>query len=381
MGNKNNLLIITSAFPNNLNSYEWIFIREQILYLKKYFRKVYIIRPQYYISPKIDFCNVIPKTWKEKPLRKKYTIDNIQVFFPRVSIFQPFKNFEIIKFIKNKNICFDLIHSHFLYPSAEIGNYVSRVFWVKHIGIGHGFDVYKLPFQNIYWNYKMKNILKKTHKIISVSHNNIKCLDDLWVLSKSNLIHNGYNAKKFYFEESQKDILRKKYTISWDEKVFISVGNLIPIKNHEYLIEQFSQLWDWYKLFIIWDWYLRVNLENQIKKLLLENKVHILWAINNDELIWYLNASDVFILPSISESTWIAALEAGACWLPIITYKNGWTEEYVAPEYSRILEKGESLSEAMIHVSEQQFDRRKISKFYQRYSWENIIEKNISLYT
>gem|GEM_PF-4027018 len=85
--------------------------------MQKSFNNIYVIRPQYFVNPKLDIFNILPKSWKEKSMRENYDIGNIKVFFPKVSIFQPFKNWQIKKFIEKKNLKFDLIHSHFIYPS------------------------------------------------------------------------------------------------------------------------------------------------------------------------------------------------------------------------------------------------------------------------
>jgi hypothetical protein len=54
MKKNNNLLIITSGFPNNLHEYEGIFIKEQLKFISKEFDNIYVIRPQYYVPPYFD---------------------------------------------------------------------------------------------------------------------------------------------------------------------------------------------------------------------------------------------------------------------------------------------------------------------------------------
>ena len=382
MNKSNNLLIITSAFPNNLNSYEGIFVREQLLFLKEHFDNIYVIRPQYYINDKIDFLNILPKTWKEKPERKNYEIDNIKVFFPIVSIFQPFKNWQIKKFIEKNNLKFDIIHSHFIYPSGEIGNYLKKEFNVKHVCTAHRFDIYDLPFRNKFWNFKIKKILSYIDKVITVSKFNITLLDKLWVwIEKRILIRNWYNSDKFYLLNNNKKDLRNKLWIPINKKVLINVWNLVPQKNQLYLINEFSKLSEDYFLIIIWKGDLVKILKNEINKLKIKSRVILLWEVENNKLINYFNLSDLFIFPSISESTWLAAIEAWACWLSVITYKNWWTEDYITNEVWFVLEKKDSFYKYINKSLSVKYSREIIWNFHKKYSLKYSVKKILNLYS
>jgi len=376
-----NLLVITSSFPSCLNSYEWIFVREQLLFLSKEFKKVYVIRPQYYIPSYVDVLNILPKSWKEKPIRENYALGNIEVLFPKVSIFGFIKNRQIYRFIKNSGLKFHLIHSHFLYPSWEIGNFLKNKLWLKHYAVWHGFDVYDLPFRNKFWKRKIKNILSRADRIITVSENNVACINQVLDISEK-LFHvrNWYNGSKFYVLPNRNNKFAKKYWIPDDKRVLINVGNLIATKNQEYLIEEFSKLNEGYFLIIIWTWTLFSSLQKLIKDRWLQESVLLINGIENTELINLYNLSDIFVFPSLQESTWIAALEAGWCWLPIITYKNGGTENYVSDKYSIVLEKEQSFSEAIESMKCFKNDRENISDFYKKYTWENIIQNSKSTY-
>lgn len=48
-----------------------------------------------------------------------------------------------------------------------------------------------------------------------------------------------------------------------------------------------------------------------------------------EDVVKYLNAMDVFVMPSLTETTCLAALEAMSCELPIVTTKVGNIKEYV----------------------------------------------------
>ena len=48
-----------------------------------------------------------------------------------------------------------------------------------------------------------------------------------------------------------------------------------------------------------------------------------------DDVVNYLNAMDVFVMPSLTETTCLAALEAMSCSLPVITTRVGSIKDYV----------------------------------------------------
>jgi|SaaInlStandDraft_7_1057024.scaffolds.fasta_scaffold01455_13 glycosyltransferase involved in cell wall biosynthesis len=380
-----NLLIITSWFPNNLSIYEWIFVREQLLFLKKYFKNIYVIRPQYYINAKFDILNILPSTWKEKAIREDYEIDNIKVFFPKVSALQPFKNWEIKKFIDNKNLKFNIIHSHFIYPSWEIGNYLKKKFNVKHICTAHGFDVYDLPFRNFLWNFKVKKILKNIDSVITVSEKNIECLEKLWLKnSEIQFLKNWYNNNKFSVLNKHISEFKKEVWLIWNKKILLNVGNLESVKDQEYLIDTFYELnksWNDLFLIIIWEWSLRKQLEEKISNLNLNESIRLLWVIDNTKLVDYYNISDLFILTSKTESTWIVVLEAWACWLPSVIIKNWWTENYINNEVWIILDKKIKLASWIERWLTQNFNKIKIAKFFRdNYSLENLTKNLIGEY-
>jgi len=70
-----NLLVISSSFPDKTNTfYGEIFVKEQLKYLKDYFKKVIVISP-------------VPRTfgiYNSDKLCKDYEFDNVKVYFPRL---------------------------------------------------------------------------------------------------------------------------------------------------------------------------------------------------------------------------------------------------------------------------------------------------------
>ena len=78
----------------------------------------------------------------------------------------------INKLIKKNKLSFDIIHSHFVWPSGYVGAKIKQTHKKPLLITAHGYDIYDLPFRNSFWKKKIVFALKKADKIITVSKNN-----------------------------------------------------------------------------------------------------------------------------------------------------------------------------------------------------------------
>jgi len=53
-----------------------------------------------------------------------------------------------------------------------------------------------------------------------------------------------------------------------------------------------------------------------------------------DNVVDYLQAMDVFVLPSLTETSSLATMEAMACELPVVTTKVGFVKEYIREKHN-----------------------------------------------
>ena len=111
--------------------------------------------------------------------------------------------------------------------------------------------------------------------------------------------------------------------------VFVSVGNLIPIKAFDQLIAAFAQVKGNAELYIIGDGPELEKLKTQIKDLQLDSKVMLLGRLNRDEINKIYQKSHVFVLPSQSETFGVSYIEAMYAGLPVIATRCGGPESFV----------------------------------------------------
>ena len=95
------------------------------------------------------------------------------------------------------------------------------------------------------------------------------------------------------------------------------MGNLLPVKNHKYLLEIFSALYSMRKScwLIVGEGPLLTELKAYTVKLNIADKV--LFLGRRTDVNHLLMGFDIFVMPSLNEGFAIAALEAAASGLPI----------------------------------------------------------------
>jgi glycosyltransferase involved in cell wall biosynthesis len=127
------------------------------------------------------------------------------------------------------------------------------------------------------------------------------------------------------------------------QKVILSVGRLVPQKDHKTLIDAYAMLADdfpdW-SLRIFGDGELQAELEAQIKKLKLEKRMKLSSTIP-DIGIEYLRAQ-IFVVPSLYESFGLATAEALVYGLPTVGFADcSGTNEVIKHDQNGVLVQGE----------------------------------------
>jgi len=156
---------------------------------------------------------------------------------------------------------------------------------------------------------------------------------------KMKVIYNGVdiegiqNSKKELF--NQREQIRKEIGINPTDKVFLSVARITTQKNHELMVNAFNLLLKERNdsvLVILGDGSLRKKVEDQVESLGLTNKVLVLGE--NKYVHKYYAISDYFLLTSRHEGFCIAAMEALAFGLPVISTRVAGVIEYLKDGYN-----------------------------------------------
>jgi len=288
--------------------------------------------------------------------------------------------------IKKEKIEFDLIHAHFTWPSGYVGVKLAKEFSVPVITTAHGYDVYDLPFRSEKWFKLVKSALEFSDHIITVSKSNFEILTQKLYIpeEKISLIPNGFNSELFR-PVSQKEA-RKTLGIPFDRKILLNVANLVPVKGQRFLIEAMKEVVESRKdvlLLIVGGGPLIKDLKEQIAKAKLENYVKLVGPKPHDEIPLWMNAADLFVLSSLSEGNPTVMFEALGVGLPFVGTKVGGVPEIIISEdYGLLCEPAnpKDLAEKILIALEKEWDREKIRKYAEQFTWENIAKRTLEVY-
>jgi len=337
---KNNLLVITDWFSDQ-EKYRCHFVKEYVNLVKGKFNNVYVISPQPYL-PKFFLKLNFFSNYKNFTNFINYNYDNVYVYYP--SFFTlPLKYIskfnwiffykKVLQIILKHSLTFDLIHTHFINTAGFAWAKIKQLNIEKRLIV----HIHESPIENItdsIWFNKQKIffIFNKADILISVWNKTKKYIDQFyWWNKKNKLISNFVNTNNFNLLDKWE--LRYKYWFKKEDKIIINVWNILfSHKWQDKLVEIIRKLIENninIKLIIIWKWQDEKKLQEKIFENNLSKNIFYYWPINNKKLVDYYNLSDLFVSPSNHESFWIVQIEAMSCWLPVIAFKNWWSEDII----------------------------------------------------
>jgi 1,2-diacylglycerol 3-alpha-glucosyltransferase len=124
--------------------------------------------------------------------------------------------------------------------------------------------------------------------------------------------------------------IRAKLAINGDEKFLLFVGRLSPEKNICKLIKTLKHSEINFKLIIVGEGPERIKIEKVIGRLKMGEKVILVGRKSHEDTLTIMKASDVLILPSITEVFPTVVLEALSMEKPAISTKVGGVSEMVS---------------------------------------------------
>ncbi len=273
-------------------------------------------------------------TYKQ-PVRLEYLTHNIhyhEVIVPEYPLFhyQPYElalSSKLVTVIKKHQI--DVLHVHYAIPHAYAGYMTQQMLKEEGVSVPmlttlHGTDI-TLVGSHSFYKPAVNFSINKSNAVTSVSHSLKK--DTLAIFSIENEIEVIPNFIDFSkVKESFQDC--KRYLMAApDERIVIHISNLRPVKRIQDVIQIFYRIQKNVKskLIIIGDGPDREMASKVAHELGIRDKIIFLGKSNEIERI--LCFSDLFLLPSEKESFGLAALEAMAYKVPVISSDTGGLPE------------------------------------------------------
>lgn len=223
----------------------------------------------------------------------------------------------------------DLLHVHYAIPHASVAYTAQQILKSKKMHLPyvttlHGTDI-TLVGRDPSFEPVIRFSLNCSNAITSVSENLKKeTLSTFKIDNKIDVIPNFINMEEYVRPHT--DCSRRRYAPN-GEKILVHVSNFRKVKRVEDVLYVFDKVRKQIpsKLILVGDGPERPAIEKLCRELDTCNDIINLGKINNP--IEVLSISDLFILPSETESFGLSALEAMAMKVPVISTNSGGLPE------------------------------------------------------
>ncbi|NUM32146.1 MAG: N-acetyl-alpha-D-glucosaminyl L-malate synthase BshA [Bacteroidetes bacterium] len=272
----------------------------------------------------------------EQPVRLDFFSENLfyhEVTVSNYPLFQypPYElalTAKIIEVVKNSNI--QILHVHYAIPHAAAAVMAKKILKdIDHIKIPvittlHGTDI-TLVGNDANYGEVISYSLNQSDAVTAVSESLKNDTYKYFSIKKNiNVIPNFINIEKYKKDENA---CSRRVFATENEFILMHTSNFRKVKRIEDVVEIFVKVNNkkLSKLILAGDGPERSNIEQLCNKYNIANRVYFLGKQDNIEKI--LSISDVFLMPSETESFGLAALEAMACGVPVVSTDTGGLPE------------------------------------------------------
>jgi len=220
----------------------------------------------------------------------------------------------------------EVLHVHYAIPHAYAAYMAKQMLLEKGIKIKvvttlHGTDITLVGSHPTY-KAAVEFSINNSDVVTAVSNNLKETTNQLFKIDKAiQVVYNFIDIKKY--DRAQDEECKRGALAKSNERILTHISNFRPVKRVEDVVRVFYEVQKEIpsKLLLIGEGPDRVLAEKLTKKLGIKNKVFFLG--NSTEIDKILCYSDVFLLPSKTESFGLAALEAMAAKTPVISTNTG----------------------------------------------------------
>jgi N-acetyl-alpha-D-glucosaminyl L-malate synthase BshA len=338
----------------------------------------------------------------ERPVRLDFFVQNVyyhEVYTPNYPLFQylPYESALISKIVDVAlHYHLDFIHVHYAIPHASAAVFAKQIlssysFHLPVVTTLHGTDI-TLVGKEESFKPIIQYAIENSDLVSSVSNYLKNATYDFFGVKKNiEVIPNFVSLERFRPKPEIRNIYRKLIAPN-NEKILVHTSNFRKVKRVHDVLEIFLEVKKNIpcKLIMIGDGPERTNLEKFVRENHLTNCVIFMGKQEKVEDI--LAISDVFLMPSESESFGLAALEAMACGIPVVATNVGGLPEIVQNGFNGFMGSVgdiKKLAESVLEIlneenytmfsvnalkTAQNFDENIIVKSYEKF-YEQLIKK------
>lgn len=279
---------------------------------------------------------------------------------------------------------FDVIDAHYYYPDGVAAALLSRWFGKPLTVTARGSDInligrHALPRRFMQWASRVAGAS------IGVSQALVDRMQELGLASARQIaLRNGVDLIRFHVE-ADVPALRQRLGVD-GSPLLVSVGNLVPLKGHDLVIEAVARLRSQgldARLCIIGAGPLRDELQAHIERLGLAREVKLLGALPQDQLAAWYGAADMLVLASEREGWPNVLLESMACGTPVVATAVGGIPEIVeVPSTGRLVHdrSPQGLAAAALDLWRSRPAREVVQAYACRFGWQETTQGQLNLF-
>lgn len=285
----------------------------------------------------------------------------------------------------------DLIHAHFSYPDGYGMMGLAKKWKVPLVISALGTIERKVAYEGSHTSRLIIEAMNFADKILSVSEDLKLHIINLGIREdKVHVVPNGVDTEKF--RSVGREHARNLLNLPQDKNIVLFVGALRKIKGVDYLIEAAKSFVDANtELYMVGrDDGLKKSLEKRAKELKIANYIKFTGPINHEDIPLWISASDILVLPSLSEGRPNVVLEALSCEVPVVATDVGGIPELMVDGETGYLvpaRNPEILSEKINKLLEDASRRKEMGQLGRKsiiqrgLTWEAHAKKTVDIYS
>lgn len=288
----------------------------------------------------------------------------------------------------DRSLPLQLIHAHTAYPDGFAAVRVGRALKLPVVVTLHGGDV-NVHFQRYLWRRLGLWALSRADRVIAVSESLRRKVVEEYRMSaaKVTVIPNGVDVTRFQ-PMTRAEALRGLELDSHAARV-LYVGAINESKGMRYLLKAAKRVTESLhrpiEFVLVGEGEYGEGARTLTRELGIASAVNFVGKRPNSEIPLWINASDLLVLPSLSEGFGVALIEAMACGKPVVATRCGGPDDIVRPDTGILVPPGDeaALAEALREIlsGERQFDPQRVrQRALDNYAYDGVVSRILEVY-
>jgi len=235
---------------------------------------------------------------------------------------------------------FDIIHAHQIYPCGVAGAFLRHLLKIPLVVTCHGSGLF-LNWEVPWIRPLMKWVMRRADRFIAVGNEQKEKLENCSVPShRVTVLSNCVDTDLFSPRPEAGIAIRERYNWNHGETVVAFVGRFHPIKGPGYFLQAALKVHEkkkGIKFLLVGSGELEDALRKEVALSGRSEAFAFTGDIPHEKVPDYMNAADILVLPSLSEGSPLALIEAMAMGKAVIASRVGSMPDYITDGETGIL--------------------------------------------